>query len=406
MTRNHPRKPATAAAAMPLAVTALALSLTMSLSGCTDDGGQPAPGSTGSTANGATATSTPGTGTPGTSTSGTSAPAASGTAAPSPRAPEVRGRIEGLQIPWSTVFLPDGTAVISERDSALLKSVTDGKVRTIGAVRGVVPGGEGGLLGLALSPGFASDHYLYAYFTSADDNRIARMRLEGTGAASGGGLRLGEPEVIFSGMSKASTHNGGRIRFGPDGFLYVGTGDSQRRAQPQDRNALGGKILRLTRDGAPAPGNPFPNNPVYSLGHRNVQGLAWDSEGRLWASEFGPDVNDELNLIQPGGNYGWPEVTGAPHRDGFIDAKVVWPSTADSSPSGLEIVGSTAYLGALRGQRIWAVPLNGENAGTPVGYFTREFGRIRNVSMAPNGDLWAISNNQNPDFALILRLPR
>jgi glucose/arabinose dehydrogenase len=318
----------------------------------------------------------------------------------------VRSRIEGLQIPWSTVFLPDGTAVISERDSALLKSVTDGKVGTIGSVPGVVPGGEGGLLGLALSPGFTSDHYLYAYFTSADDNRIARMRLEGTGAASGGGLRLGEPEVIFSGMSKASTHNGGRIRFGPDGFLYVGTGDSQRREQPQDRNALGGKILRLTKDGAPAPGNPFPNNPVYSLGHRNVQGLAWDSQGRLWASEFGPDVNDELNLIQPGGNYGWPEVTGAPHRDGFIDAKVVWPSTADSSPSGLEIVGSTAYLGALRGQRIWAVPLNGENAGTPVGYFTREFGRIRNVSLAPNGDLWALSNNQNPDFALILRVPR
>lgn len=407
MTLNHPRKPAAAAAATPLAVTALALSvLTMSLSGCTGDGGQPVPG-TGTPGISTLGTSTLGTGAPRTGTPGTSASAASGTAAPAaPRAPEVGSRIEGLQIPWSTVFLPDGTAVISERDSALLKSVTDGKVSTIGAVPGVVPGGEGGLLGLALSPGFASDHYLYAYFTSADDNRIARMRLEGTGAAGGGGLRLGEPELIFSGMSKASTHNGGRIRFGPDGFLYVGTGDSQRREQPQDRNALGGKILRLTKDGAPAPGNPFPNNPVYSLGHRNVQGLAWDGQGRLWASEFGPDVNDELNLIRPGGNYGWPEVTGAPHRDGFIDAKVVWPSTADSSPSGLEISGNTAYLGALRGQRIWAVPLSGENAGTPVGYFTRQFGRIRNVALAPNGDLWALSNNQNPDFALILRLPR
>jgi glucose/arabinose dehydrogenase len=305
-------------------------------------------------------------------------------------------------MPWSTVFLPDGTALISERDTAQLKSVVDGRVGTIGTVPGVVPGGEGGLLGLALSPDFATDHYLYAYFTATQDNRIARMRLED----SGGSLRLGEPEVIFSGMSKASTHNGGRIRFGPDGFLYVGTGDSQRREQPQDRNALGGKILRLTKDGAPAPGNPFPNNPVYSLGHRNVQGLAWDSQGRLWASEFGPDVNDELNLIQPGGNYGWPEVTGAPHRDGFIDAKVVWPSTADSSPSGLEIVRGTAYLGALRGQRIWAVPLDGDNAGNPVGYFTGRFGRIRNVTLAPNGDLWALSNNQNPDFALILRLPR
>lgn len=416
MPRNHPGKPATSAGVMPPAENApafsaltlpltLTLSLTLALSGCTGNGGPTLPGSTGSTTGGATATLAPGTGSHGTGSSGTSA---SGTSAapPSPRAPELRSRIEGLQIPWSTVFLPDGTAVISERDSALLKSVKDGKVSTIGAVPGVVPGGEGGLLGLALSPGFASDHYLYAYFTAADDNRIARMRLEGAGAASGGDLRLGTPEVIFSGMPKASTHNGGRIRFGPDGFLYVGTGDSQRREQPQDRNALGGKILRLTRDGAPAPGNPFPNNPVYSLGHRNVQGLAWDGQGRLWASEFGPDVNDELNLIQPGGNYGWPEVTGAPHRDGFIDAKVVWPSTADSSPSGLEIVGSTAYLGALRGQRIWAVPLDGENAGNPVGYFTRQFGRIRNVSLAPDGDLWALSNNQNPDSALILRLPR
>jgi len=389
MRRNHPVQAAAAAVATPVAGAALAISaVTMTLSACTGDGGAPP------TTGGATSASAPASTTRGTSSSA---------AAPSPpQAPEVRGRIEGLQIPWSTVFLPDGTAVISERDTALLKSVTDGRVGTIGAVPGVVPGGEGGLMGLALSPGFATDRYLYAYFTAADDNRIARMRLE----SADGSLRLGEPEVIFSGMSKASTHNGGRIRFGPDGFLYVGTGDSQRREQPQDRNALGGKILRLTKAGAPAPGNPFPNNPVYSLGHRNVQGLAWDSQGRLWASEFGPDVNDELNLIQPGGNYGWPEVTGAPHRDGFIDAETVWPSTADSSPSGLEIVGNTAYLGALRGQRIWAVPLAGENAGDPVGYFTREFGRIRNVSLAPNGDLWALSNNQNPDFALILRLPR
>jgi glucose/arabinose dehydrogenase len=213
-------------------------------------------------------------------------------------------------------------------------------------------------------------------------------------------------EPVFTGIPKAGTHNGGRIRFGPDGFLYVGTGDAQRREQPQDPSALGGKILRLTPDGRPAPGNPFGDNPVYSLGHRNVQGLAWDSAGRLWASEFGPDVNDELNLIVPGGNYGWPEMTGAPHRSGFLDAKVVWPSTAESSPSGLEIVRNTAYLGALRGERLWVVPLNGEYAGNPVSQFTRQYGRIRNVSLAPDGRLWLLSNGQNPDFALILDLPR
>ncbi|XAS69719.1 PQQ-dependent sugar dehydrogenase [Micrococcaceae bacterium Sec5.7] len=318
--------------------------------------------------------------------------------------PKVLRKLEiGLQLPWATVFLPDGTAIISERDSALLKSVRDGQATTLGKVPGVTPAGEGGLLGLALSPKFSTDRYLYLYFTAEQDNRIARLRLEGN--AADGTLKPTAPEVVFTGIPKASTHNGGRIRFGPDGFLYVGTGDSQRREQPQDQNALGGKILRLTAEGRPAPGNPFGNNPVYSLGHRNVQGLAWDSSGRLWSSEFGPDVNDELNLIRPGGNYGWPEVTGAPHRDGFIDAKVVWPSTAESSPSGLEIAGATAYLGALRGQRMWTIPLDGENAGNPVGYFTGTYGRIRDVTLAPNGELWVLSNNRNPDFVLVLGLP-
>ncbi len=339
------------------------------------------------------------------------APAGSGGSGglPGQAPPSVIGTIDaGLQLPWSTVFLPDGTAVISERDTALLKSLPaslagDGPAGStaatvIGQVPGVVPGGEGGLLGLALSPDFGQDRYLYAYFTAAEDNRIARLRLDGSGQQ----LTLGPPEVIFTGIPKARTHNGGRIRFGPDGYLYVGTGDSQRRDQPQDKNALGGKILRLTPDGDPAPGNPFADNPVYSLGHRNVQGLAWDSAGRLWSSEFGPEVNDELNLIVPGGNYGWPEVTGAPQRPGFLDAKVVWPSTADSSPSGLEIAGDTAYVGALRGQRLWVVPLNGEFAANPVGYFTGTYGRLRSVSLAPDGRLWVLSNNKNPDFVLVL----
>jgi glucose/arabinose dehydrogenase len=332
---------------------------------------------------------------------GASSPAT--TPGPAPAgAPAVAERLEaGLQVPWSTVFLPDRTAIISERDSALLRTVSgSGVAGTLGKVPDVVPGGEGGLLGLALSPNFNTDRYLYAYFTAAEDNRIARLRVD----QNGGGLQPGAPEVIFSGIPKASTHNGGRIRFGPDGYLYVGTGDSQRREQPQDPTALGGKILRLTLEGRPAPGNPFGDNPVYSIGHRNVQGLAWDSAGRLWSSEFGPTVDDELNLIVPGGNYGWPEVTGAPGRTGFRDAKVVWPSTADSSPSGLEIVGDTAYLGALRGERIWAVPLRGESAAAPVGYFTRMYGRIRDVALASDGRLWALSNNQNPDFVLVLTL--
>jgi glucose/arabinose dehydrogenase len=338
----------------------------------------------------------------GSTSSGTSTGTGTSTGAGTQSAPRIVEQLDlQLEIPWAAVFLPNGTAVISERDSALLKAVREGSATSIGQVPGVVPGGEGGLLGLAVSPAFATDNFLYVYFTAEQDNRIARVDLR---EEADGTLALGETEVIFTGIPKASNHNGGRIRFGPDGFLYVGTGDSQRRNQPQDSNALGGKILRLTTDGDPAPGNPF-GNAVYSLGHRNVQGLAWDSAGRFWASEFGPDVNDELNLIRPGGNYGWPAVTGAPGREGFIDAKVVWPSTSDSSPSGLEIVGSTAYLGALRGQRLWTVPLDGEEAGTPVAYFTREYGRIRDVVRSPEGGFWLLSNNQNPDFVLVVAPP-
>jgi glucose/arabinose dehydrogenase len=363
----------------------MALCLTLFLSGCTGSGNDAPTGSI--TETGAAPTGA------GSGTGSGTVPAA---------APRILKRLDlQLNIPWAAVFLPNGTAIISERESALLKAVKDGRATTIGRVPGVSPEGEGGLLGLALSPGFATDGYLYLYYTSPQDNRIARVKLA---EAPGGSLTFNDPQVVFTGIPKASTHNGGRIRFGPDGFLYAGTGDSQRREQPQDPNALGGKILRITPDGQPAPGNPF-SNAVYSLGHRNVQGLAWDSEGRLWASEFGPDVNDELNLILPGGNYGWPAVTGAPHREGYLDAKVVWPSTADSSPSGLEIAGSTAYLGALRGQRLWAVALSGEDAGAPVAYFTGEYGRIRDVIRTPEGGFWLLSNNQNPDFVLVLAPP-
>lgn len=378
-------------------VPASALALILALTGCT---GSPSSPGTAATPNPSiTPGSSPTQG--GAASSAPTIPGASQEAGASPQLPEVVQKLDvGLQLPWSVVFLPDGTAVVSERDSAQVKSIQDGKATTIGEVPGVDPGGEGGLLGLALSPDFATDRWLYAYFTSSSDNRIARIKLTGE---PGGQLALGETEVIFSGMSKASTHNGGRIRFGPDGFLYVGTGDSQRREQPQDTNAWGGKILRLTPEGRPAPGNPFGDNPVYSYGHRNVQGLAWDSDGRLWASEFGPDVDDELNLITPGGNYGWPMVTGAPGQSGLIDARVVWPSTSDASPSGLEIVDGIAYTGALRGQRLWAVPLRGETAGTPMAYFTGEYGRLRDVALAPDGTLWVLSNNRNPDFALILR---
>ncbi len=321
----------------------------------------------------------------------------------------------GLDLPWSIAFLPDGTALVSERDTAKLKLISAGAASTVGTVEHVVPGGEGGLLGIAVAGTFSTDHYLYAYYTSATDNRVVRMTYQDG--------RLGQQQVLLTGIAKANNHDGGRIKFGPDGFLYVGTGDALQQDSAQDRRSLNGKVLRITADGKPAPGNPFGNSPVYSYGHRNVQGIAWDSAGRLWISEFGPDVNDELNLIQPGGNYGWPLVTGAPGRAGFIDAKVVWPSTADASPSGLVIVDDVAYLSALRGQRLWEVPLNGTDPGQPAEFFRGEYGRLRDVVAAPDGagpdgagpdgaapdgaapdnPLWVLTNRGAGDEVLVIR---
>ncbi|MBE0011526.1 PQQ-dependent sugar dehydrogenase [Arthrobacter sp. AET 35A] len=293
--------------------------------------------------------------------------------------------VNGFQVPWSMAALPDGSVLVSERESGEIRRVVDGEVSEVGSLAGsIAAAGEGGLLGLAVGPDFATDPKLFAYLTSPNDNRIVSLRYDDDG--------LGDPEDILTGLPKANIHNGGRIKFGPDGFLYVGTGDAADGPLAQDPDSLAGKILRITADGEPAPGNPVEGSPVYSLGHRNVQGLAWDSAGQLWASEFGPEVDDELNLITPGGNYGWPEVTGAPGRDGFIDAQVVWPSTASSSPSGMAILDDVAYLGGLRGERLWQVPLQSGAAGTPVSHFDGNHGRLRDVIDAGNGTLWIATN--------------
>ncbi len=296
---------------------------------------------------------------------------------------------EGLATPWSMALLPNGTVLVSERDTAAIKLIDDGEVSQVGTVANVEPGGEGGLLGIAVAGTFEQDRYLYAYYTGASDNRIVRMKYNGSGADGGG---LGEQEVLLEGIPKSFIHNGGRIKFGPDGMLYAGTGDATAQDEAQDGTSLAGKILRLTPDGGAAPGNPFGDNPVYSVGHRNVQGLAWDSAGRLWASEFGPDVDDELNLIEPGNNYGWPEVTGAPGVEEFVDAQVVWPSTATSSPSGMTIVDDVAYIGGLRGQRLWEVPLNDGAAGNPISHFRDDHGRLRDVITGPDGALWVATD--------------
>jgi glucose/arabinose dehydrogenase len=208
----------------------------------------------------------------------------------------------GLTVPWGLGFLPDGSALVAERNSARILQLRPGSAPAVVAtVNGVAPAGEAGLLGLAISPAYAQDGYVYVYFTAASDNRIARLRLSAPQTQ----------QVILSGIAKASIHDGGRIAFGPDGMLYAGVGDAANTANSQNRQSLNGKILRMRPDGGvPASGNPFPGSLVYSLGHRNVQGLAWDAQGRLYASEFGQNTWDEVNQIVAGGKYGWPTVEG------------------------------------------------------------------------------------------------
>jgi glucose/arabinose dehydrogenase len=293
----------------------------------------------------------------------------------------------GLRSPWGLVFLPDGSALVSERDTArVVRVTTGGEVSEVGVVPDVVPGGEGGLMGLALGPGPEDPTFVYAYFTAASDNRLVRMPWDGSA--------LGSPEVLLDGVPKARTHNGGRIVFGPDGRLYVATGDAQESSRSQDPGSPAGKILRLEPDGGIPADNPFPGSPVWSLGHRNVQGLAFDDEGRLWAGEFGQRAYDELNLIEPGANYGWPEVEGPGDGGGrFVEPVAVWSPTGDASPSGIAWVRDTVFLAALAGARLLRVPVPDGVAGEPDDAAVGQFGRLRTVEVAPDGSLWVLTSN-------------
>ncbi|MGW5145272.1 PQQ-dependent sugar dehydrogenase [Rhodococcus koreensis] len=293
-----------------------------------------------------------------------------------------------LDVPWGIAFLPDGTALIAERDSGAIRHLqADGSATVIGEVPGVSAQGESGLLGLAVSPNYATDRTIYAYLTTGDDNRVVSLRFDGNG--------LGEPAPILTGIPAGSIHDGGRIAFGPDGKLYVATGEAGDRPRAQDPSSLGGKILRIDPDGSIPADNPTPGSPVWSLGHRNVQGLAWDDAGRLWATEFGANTWDELNLIEPGANYGWPEVEGRAGEAGFVDPVIQW-STGEASPSGLAFHDGALWVAALRGERLWRIPVGADGAvGEPQSLFEGEYGRLRTVVATPDGTVWFSTSNRD-----------
>lgn len=364
-------------------VAVLSVTCLLALAGCSDDSPASGPSSPGS---GSTSAST-------SSTTSGSKPSDTGTATET--AATTREVATGLDVPWGVDFLPDGTAVVTERDSGrvMLLAPGEGDARTAqeaGRVA-VSAGSETGLLGVAVSPTFAQDHLIYLYASTEEDNQVLRVMLKDG--------KLGTPTAILSGIPTSTHHDGGRMVFGPDGYLYISTGDAEEPDLAQDRASLAGKILRITVEGAPAPGNPW-QSAVFSMGHRNVQGLAFDDEGQLWASEFGDKDWDELNQIAQGGNYGWPYMEGhdrgpdneGPPPDGLIAPMAVWP-TDEASPSGLAFHNGSFWLGALQGSRLWEVPWTVKGVGEARAHLTDDFGRLRTVVVAPSGELWVTTSN-------------
>lgn len=305
-----------------------------------------------------------------------------------PPVPRVADTIASdLTTPWDIAFLPNGWALVSERDTGLIKRVTaDGDVRTVGELPEAEPSSEGGLLGLAVHPDFEADPYVYAYLSTDEDNRLVRLTWDGA--------RLVKQRELLTDAPVNTYHNGGRLAFGPDGMLYVTTGEAGDKPLAQDLDSLGGKILRLEPDGDIPADNPFPDSPVWSYGHRNVEGLAFDDDGNLWVSEFGEDTWDELNLVRPEANYGWPIREGDEgERCDCVDPLAQW-RPEEASPAGLAYADGALWMASLRGERLWRIEVDGTRvAGEPKAFLTGEYGRLRAVTAAPDGSLWITTSN-------------
>jgi len=294
-------------------------------------------------------------------------------------------------IPWGLTTLPDGSILYNRRDAHDIVKLNpaNGSTTTVGTVPNVQStDGEGGLTGLAIAPTFATDHWLYIMHTSPSDNRIVRIKMVDDK------LQLDTEQVLLKGILRNKFHDGGRLRFGPDGKLYAATGDAQNGDNAQNKNGLNGKLLRLNPDGSVPADNPF-GNYVWSYGHRNPQGLAFDAQGRLWEQEFGNAIMDETNLIVKGGNYGWPSCEGTAGQcgtAGFIAPKATYPTPAGSC-SGIAIVNNALYLACQRGTRMYRWVISGDKLTGSQQFLNGTYGRLRTVEPAPGGGLWLTTTN-------------
>ncbi|SOD88717.1 Glucose/arabinose dehydrogenase, beta-propeller fold [Streptomyces sp. Ag109_G2-15] len=311
-----------------------------------------------------------------------------------------------LTTPWGISFLPGkNAALVTERDTATVwKVALDGAKQKVGTVPKAVwnytTQDKGGLLGVAASPTWngTTDRAVFFMETTAGDNRVVRMNFDGTS--------LSGYTPILTGIVRDTQHNGGKIAFGPDGYLYVTTGDAQQSGLAQDRNSLNGKILRITKTGAAAPGNPFGTR-VYSYGHRNPQGLAWDRNGRLWETEIGESTWDELNLIKPGGNYGWPKCEGSCSVAGMKNPKMVWKPDQGGVPAQIAVVKNVIYATTLSGRRLWRLPIDatGQGIQPATAYYTGAYGRLRALAKVPGADqLWLGTSDRGAEKDLLLKV--
>lgn len=333
-----------------------------------------------------------------------SRPAASPTPTPlntntkSADVPQTEVLAENLNVPWDIAFLPDGDILFTERNGNVkqLFFTTDKHVETIGSID-VKQVGESGLHGIALHPSFEANRYVYLYYTYSGNENNTLNRVSRFTYANG---NLSDETIILDAIPGAMFHDGGRIRFGPDEFLYITTGDAQSPSSAQDTDSIAGKILRITDDGKPAPGNPF-NNLVYSYGHRNPQGITWDENGNLWETEHGPSgvgtdcCRDEVNLIKPGQNYGWPDITGSETAPGMVTPLRESGIINVWAPASVAYVNGSLFFGGLRGEALYEAPINGDSITEIIPHFDDKFGRIRAVTVGPDNMLYISTSNRD-----------